>query len=139
MKKGNRIWPLALAGAFLACTAFLSELRSKAQSELQQATWEMDRLGMISSIDRLTYQRGQENLARAPDSDRERIIQSQTVIADRLSRDSAAREELDTRIVPSLQDKLFREGIAIWVCGVCGAFFLGVYLLRIGRREQGTE
>jgi len=129
MQKERRFWLLVSAGVLLVCTALLSEWQSKTQSALQKTERDLEYLEHNNRL-RLTF------LAQMADSlsaaDRAYVF-----VVARLRQGHAAADEL-SELVPVLQEQLFREQVAMWVCGICGVFFLMLYLRRArqGQRSQ---
>ena len=125
----KRVGLLVLGGILLVGTALLSERQSKTQSALQQAERELEYLEHNNRL-------GQDFLAQMADSlsaaDRAYVF-----VVARLRQGEAAADEL-SELVPVLQEQLFGEQVAMWVCGICGVFFLMLYLRRArqGQRSQ---
>ncbi len=128
--EGKRVWLLVLAGVLLVCTALLSERQSKTQSALQRTEGELEYLDHNNRL-------GQTFLAQMADSlsatDRAYVF-----VMARLRQGHAAADEL-SELVPVLQEQLFREQVAMWVCGICGVFFLMLYLRQVRVARRGTE
>ena len=112
---------LVLGGILLVGTALLSERQSKTQSALQQAERELEYLEHNNRL-------GQDFLDQMADSlsamDREYVF-----VVARLRQGHAAADEL-SELVPVLQGQLLREQVGMGVLGICGAFFLMLYLRR---------
>ena len=129
MQKERRFWLLASAGVLLVCTALLSARQSKTQSALQQAERDLEYLEHNNRLRQTFLAQMADSLSAA---DRAYVF-----VVARLRQGHAAADEL-SELVPVLQEQLFREQVAMWVCGICGVFFLMLYLRRArqGQRSQ---
>lgn len=121
---------LVLGGILLVGMALLSERQSKTQSALQQAERELEYLEHNNRL-------GQDFLAQMADSlsaaDRAYVF-----VVARLRQGKAAADEL-SELVPVLQEQLFEEQVAMWVCGICGVFFLMLYLRQVRMAQRTAE
>ena len=126
----KQVWLLVLGGMLLVGTALLSVRLSKTQSALQQAERELEYLEHNNRL-------GQDFLAQMADSlsaaDRAYVF-----VVARLRQGEAAADEL-SGIVLVLQEQLFGEQVAMWVCGICGVFFLMLYLRQVRVALRSTE
>jgi len=120
---------LALGGILLVGTALLSERQSKTQSALQQAERELEYLEHNNRL-------GQDFLAQMADS-LSAVDRAFVFVVARLRQGEAAADEL-SELVPVLQEQLFGEQVAMWVCGICGVLFLMLYLRR-ARQGQPSQ
>ena len=118
----KRVGLLVLGGILLVGTALLSERQSKTQSALQQAERELEYLEHNNRLRQTFLAQMADSLSAA---DREYVF-----VVARLQQGHAAADEL-SELVPVLQEQLFREQAAMWVCGICGVFFLMLYLRQV--------
>jgi hypothetical protein len=126
----KQVWLLVLGGMLLVGTALLSVRLSKTQSALQQAERELEYLEHNNRL-------GQDFLAQMADS-LSAVDRAFVFVVARLQQGTAAAEEL-SELVPVLQEQLFRERVAMWVCGICGVFFLMLYLRRAGQGQRSQK
>jgi len=121
---------LVLGGILLGSAALLSERQSKTRSALQQAKRELEYLEHNNRL-------GQTFLAQMADSlsatDRAFVF-----VVERLRQGHVAADEL-SELITILQEQLLLERIPMWVCGICGFFFLMLYLRRVRRAQRSTE
>ena len=122
----RRVGLLVLGGILLTGTALLFERQSKTQSALQQAERELEYLEHNNRLSQTFLDQMADSLSAA---DRAYVF-----VVARLRQGQAAADEL-SELVPVLHEKLFRERVAMWACGICGAFFLMLYL----QRAKGSQ
>ena len=127
----KRIWLVVLGGILLVGAVLLSEQESKTKSELQQAEGELWALEHNQQIGLILLARMADSLSLGDSA--------YDAVADFRRRDQAAAEDLSTITIPHIQSKLLRERVLMWVCGICGVFFLMLYLRRVRRAEGSTE
>jgi len=125
----KKIVLLVLSGILLVGAALLSERQSKTQSALQQAERELEYLEHNNRLRQTFLAQMADSLSAA---DRAYVF-----VVARLRQGEAAADEL-SELVPVLQEQLFGEQVAMWVCGICGVLFLMLYLRRArqGQRSQ---
>ncbi len=126
----KQVWLLVLGGMLLVGTALLSVRLSKTQSALQQAERELEYLEHNNRL-------GQDFLAQMADS-LSAVDRAFVFVVARLRQGEAAADEL-SGIVLVLQEQLLRERVAMWVCGICGVFFLMLYLGRAGQGQRSQK
>jgi hypothetical protein len=126
----KKVGLLVLGGILLVGTALLSERQAKTQSALQRTEGELEYLEHNNRL-------GQTFLAQMADSlsatDRAFVF-----VAARLRQGRAAADEL-SELVAVLQEQLFRERVAMWVCGTCGVLFLMLCLRQVRVARRSTE